>query len=69
MGEKTWPFTGYCFKGEKYQNRLQKKKSEGTGYQGHMHKKKLKTVLRERKHIYASKFACGLRVRKNPLAH
>lgn len=46
-----------------------KKKSEGTGYQGHMHKKKLKTVLRERKHIYASKFACGLRVRKNPLAH
>lgn len=27
-----------------------KKKSEGTGYQGHMDEKKLKIALRERKH-------------------
>lgn len=51
---------------EKYQNILKKKKSEGTGYQRHMDKKKLKIALRERKHIHANKPACGLRVWKKP---
>lgn len=35
---------------EKYQNMVEKKKSEGTGYQGHIDKKKLKIALTERKH-------------------
>lgn len=41
-----------------------KKKSEGTGYQGHIDKKKLKIALKERKHINANKPVCGLRAWK-----
>lgn len=67
MGEKTWPFTGHCFKGKreisKYTGK-KKKKSEGTGYQGHIDKKKLKIALKERKHINANKPVCGLRAWK-----
>lgn len=37
---------------------------EGTCYQGHMDKKKLKIALKERKYIHADKPACGLRVWK-----
>lgn len=50
----------------KYQNILEKKKkkSEGTGYQGHIDKKKLKIALKERKHINANKPVCGLRAWK-----
>lgn len=54
MGKKTWPFTGYCFKGEREVPKYaKKKKSEGTGYQGHVDKKNLQIALRERKHIQA----------------
>jgi len=42
------------------------KKGERTDY--HTHKKKLKMVLRERKHAHASRFACGPRAWKK-IAH
>lgn len=67
MGEKTWPFTGYCFHEQrniKIYCKTKKNQSEGTCYQGHMDKKKLKIALRERKYIHANKPACGLRVWK-----